>query len=240
MPGYIIHLTEAERVLNRMPQGLKQDIIDRKAWHDAFICGVLLPDAAGKRIKKQTHYWNERDMEDAIVVPDLELFLQRYCDSLRQPMVLGYLTHLHLDKVFFTEYFRRKVRFLDENGQETFERQKVHSAWHVEEQRRLSAAELFSQEWLYGDYTKLNTLLIGRHGLLLPEKPLHLDNPFGMDTAKLMEQAFTEIVGYLEESKTTVDEPRLLSVDSLERFMDEAAEELWTLVGKNLEKKGER
>lgn len=230
MPGYIIHLTEAERVFGAMPEAWRREIADLSAWHDAFICGVLLPDAAGKKVKARTHYWNEERVNDAIVVPDMAKFFHKHARELTQPVVLGYLTHLHLDKVFFTEYFHCKVRFLDENGQETMERQSVKTAWLVEEERELSPKELFSNSWLYSDYTKLNTLLIQGYGLSLPETALTLENPFEMDTEELMERAYTEIAGYLEESKTAVGEPKLLSVESLECFMDEAAHDFWKMV----------
>lgn len=236
MPGYIIHLTEAECVLKKMPLGWQSKLPGgsiSQAWYDAFLCGVLMPDAVGKKEKMQTHYWNVQNLNDAIIVPNLDLFLEQHGGELSQPVVLGYLTHLHLDKVFFTKYFHSKVLFLDENRKETFERQAVKYAWLKDECKELSPTELFSQDWLYGDYTKLNSLLIRRHGLTLPDQLLSLDNPFGLDTASLMQRVYEAIDSYLAESKTA-GKPKLLSLNSLEQFMDYAAEDLWTLISAKL------
>lgn len=113
MPGYIIHAVEAERVLENMPMKWRMKFSGgiSQEWHDAFLCGVLLPDAAGKEVKAQTHYWDENTLENVIVVPDLSSFLDQYAEMLEQPVVLGYLAHLHLDQLFFKHIFPKKCFF---------------------------------------------------------------------------------------------------------------------------------
>lgn len=238
MPGYIIHLTEAEYILKKMPLGLRNNLPSGnlyQEWHDAFIYGVLLPDAAGKAVKRQTHFWNDKNLDDAIVVPDINQFLEKYAKNLKEPLMLGYLAHLHLDKIFFTEYFHSKVKFLDGNGTETSKREQVSNAWLEEQQRTVPPQTLFSDEYLYGDYTKLNGLLLQKHPLELPKVGHDVGNPFSMDVKILVERAYQEIDRYLKESAMVTGAPALLNLESVECFMEVAAQKFWEMVEEYLQ-----
>ena len=180
MPGYIIHLAEAELILKKLRD---KNINPSKEWKQQFQYGALLPDAASGSGKKESHFWREADMDQIVITPDLETFMKRYpCHlqensfmfssaSLPDPLLCGYLAHLHLDQCFFGRYFDRRVEFIDENGTPQKQFQKIRAARIRKSQEILSLEQFFSNEYLYGDYTKLNHYFVEKYKLEIPVYP---------------------------------------------------------------------
>lgn len=180
MPGYIIHLAEAELILKKLRD---KNIHPAKEWKQQFQYGVLLPDAVSGSGKKKSHFWREADMDQIVIAPDLEAFLRQYSchlqknpyvfssTSLPEPLLCGYLAHLHLDQCFFGRYFDRYVEFIDENGTPQKQFQKIHAARIRKSQKVVSLEQFFSNEYLYGDYTKLNHYFVEKYNLEIPVYP---------------------------------------------------------------------
>ena len=122
-------------------------------------------------------------MDQIVIAPDLEAFMKQYsCHlqkdpsmfssaSLPDPLLCGYLAHLHLDQCFFGRYFDRCVEFIDENGTPQKQFQKIHAARIRKSQEVVSLEQFFSNEYLYGDYTKLNHYFIEQYKLEIPVYP---------------------------------------------------------------------
>lgn len=180
MPGYIIHLAEAELILKKLQD---KNIHPAKEWKQQFQYGALLPDAVSGSGKKKSHFWREADMDQIVIAPDLEAFMKQYsCHlqknpsmfssaSLPDPLLCGYLAHLHLDQCFFGRYFDRCVEFIDENGTPQKQFQKIHAARIRKSQEVVSLEQFFSNEYLYGDYTKLNHYFVEKYKLEIPVYP---------------------------------------------------------------------
>lgn len=180
MPGYIIHLAEAELILKKLQD---KNIHPAKEWKQQFQYGALLPDAVSGSGKKKSHFWREADMDQIVIAPDLEAFMKQYsCHlqknpsmfssaSLPDPLLCGYLAHLHLDQCFFGRYFDRCVEFIDENGTPQKQFQKIHAARIRKSQEVVSLEQFFSNEYLYGDYTKLNHYFVEKYQLEIPVYP---------------------------------------------------------------------
>lgn len=180
MPGYIIHLAEAELILKKLQD---KNIHPAKEWKQQFQYGALLPDAVSGSGKKKSHFWREADMDQIVIAPDLEAFMKQYschlqknpsmfsCASLPDPLLCGYLAHLHLDQCFFGRYFDRCVEFIDENGTPQKQFQKIHAARIRKSQEVVSLEQFFSNEYLYGDYTKLNHYFVEKYQLEIPVYP---------------------------------------------------------------------
>ena len=180
MPGYIIHLAEAELILKKLQD---KNIHPAKEWKQQFQYGALLPDAVSGSGKKKSHFWREADMDQIVIAPDLEAFMKQYschlqknpsmfsCASLPDPLLCGYLAHLHLDQCFFGRYFDRCVEFIDENGTPQKQFQKIHAARIRKSQKVVSLEQFFSNEYLYGDYTKLNHYFVEKYQLEIPVYP---------------------------------------------------------------------
>ena len=54
MPGYVIHLAEAELILDKMRKLRQTD----DAFEQAFLTGTLLPDTRLKGEKRFSHFWD--------------------------------------------------------------------------------------------------------------------------------------------------------------------------------------
>ena len=93
MPGYVIHLAEAELILDKMRKLRQTD----DAFEQAFLTGTLLPDTRLKGEKRFSHFWDPDKLECLALGPDLARFTDKYGQRLNEPVMLGYLAHLHLD-----------------------------------------------------------------------------------------------------------------------------------------------
>lgn len=237
MPGYVIHLTEANMILQQMPDwysALCSEMNLNLSWKNEYLCGSVLPDAVPYSEKEHTHFWDKGDMDKVLITPHLQRFMSQHKRNLLDPLVLGYLAHLHLDLVFFRDYFPRYIRFVNADGADTLTEKNIHHVELVLQPQQISLSQLFSDRFLYGDYTKLNTLLIQKYGLpdmLCPERK---DNPFEMNLANSVAIVKKELHRYLEESHTVTGEPRILEYAPLEAFMRQAAIWFWKFVEQNL------
>ena len=73
MPGYIIHLAEAKLITDSLEK-MMPSIELTSTWREEFYYGSLLPDAAQKGQKSNSHFWNKKDVQYVTMVPDLESF----------------------------------------------------------------------------------------------------------------------------------------------------------------------
>lgn len=170
MPGFILHMLHGTMYLKQ--SGLHYSAEELKQ----FQMGLLIPDVnkVHKRQNDESHFFSSDQKGKILKVPDVNNF--KYRKYIDQPFVLGYAAHLYLDKFFFEEYFKQYVNFLDEDGQATDESDKIEKVYIVKSKKYISVDELFSEDYLYGDYTMLNQYLVKKYHIKMVEFT-HIDNP---------------------------------------------------------------
>ena len=117
MPSIIFHLTEAKLITQHLREASADyPFTHIHGWQNDFTIGSILPDAIPRPLKYKTHFWHPSDFTHVVIAPDLNLWQKTYPNTLKEPMLIGYLAHLHLDYLYFTEYLPSIVRFLNEQG----------------------------------------------------------------------------------------------------------------------------
>lgn len=223
MPGYIIHLAEANIILSMLDQKENFKYKEDLEWRKLFQYGVLAPDIGGKECKQMSHFWNHEDKKKVIQTPDLYLFLQKYKIGVDNPLLYGYFAHLHLDKFFWENYVKHCVTFIDHFGKEENNLEKIEAVKIRKSNQIVSIKQFFSEEYLYGDYTKLNLYFIRRYGIKLPEYPTKRELSI-MKIQTVDFEKFSNMLKKIEEfirqsEKYSENELKVFSKYSIERFL---------------------
>lgn len=166
MPGYIMHLAEGKLLEKALTdRGFLKGERDLSLFKD----GLLLPDTKRKKEKITSHFWNPKDLDRLAIPPDLELFAQAYGKRLREPVFLGYWAHLHLDRLFVTEFWPQNFRFLDDAQEEQVLGEKIRKVYLIRKKISVPVQEFYSAEWYYGDYSRMNARFLEEYDLCVPE-----------------------------------------------------------------------
>lgn len=225
MPGYIIHLVEAKIVCDF----IKKTVIQKKfsQGQDEFFYGSLLPDAGGKAQKQRSHFWNKEESNRIIMTPDINRFLDKYAVVMkRSPLHEGYLTHLHLDREFWNSYIKKQVEFLDINDEPTEHIQELKGVLIKKTGSVISPEKFFSKNYLYGDYTRLNKVLIQKYGLMIPVYNECHGNRIEESDNDNMQQVLEKLKRYIADSSRFGEtELTVLSLDTLEVFLKQTAQQ---------------
>lgn len=214
MPGFILHLTAAKMVLDKLDNSINQN---------DFFVGNILPDTVPDKLI--SHFRSPARCGQRIEYPELDSFLNKYESLLGDSSVLGYYYHLFIDRKFFLEHLPKIVTFLGKNGQEESETVKVVAARLNNTGEVIPIEQFFSEEYYYGDFTKMNTYLLERYQL-----PMNLDvnvkNP-GIEEVDYQDvkKALEQLESYLEVPMEAVDSLRVFDLKQLLAFLEEAAEE---------------
>lgn len=207
MPGYILHLLHGKMYLNYAQIHFTEQETEK------FRIGLLMPDSnkAVKIADDRSHFYTAEQTGRILQTPDLRYFPYRH--RIEDPFILGYAAHLYLDRFFFGEFFRQRVHFLDENGQPTPERSKAVRVFLAESQQYITPQELFSEEYLYGDYTMLNRY-ITEHYQIEPVRAVPFDCPIAEVHPENLEIVLKALDSYLQES-TGSTQMKVFRADSL-------------------------
>jgi hypothetical protein len=226
MPGYIMHMAEANLILKEL--GCNKD----EKWEREFIAGNLLPDTKKKFAKVTSHFWNPNTLEDMAIAPDLERFLECYKDKLHIPVVLGYYAHLYLDERFVRVYWPEMVTFYDDNGNIQTKKCDITKAKIGISGELVSRDDFFSAEYYYGDYSKMNNYFVERYQIDL------MKNYALLDECPITEVQKEDLVQVLEELRWIMnhcankrrEEIKVFSEEKLCRFLEETAREFMSEV----------
>lgn len=214
MPGYILHLTAAQILIQKSNE--KLNVND-------FLVGNLLPDTVKE--KTVSHFRSPARYGKRIEYPELQPFLDKYKDIMKWDSVKGYLYHLYIDRKFMREYLPTIVTFLDEQGQEDDETKTVTQVLLHRTGEKIPIKQFFSEEYYYGDFTKMNTYLIEHYQVPLNLK-IRAENPeIGEVNYQDVEKVLGELKSYLGVPKEAVEELNVFEMESLLRFLENAAEE---------------
>jgi len=153
MPGFILHMTAAKM------------LFDKLSWidQDTFQVGNLIPDSVTD--KTFSHFRHPDRSKKLMVYPDLDLFLNKYRHLLSDSSCLGYYFHLYIDRVYAKNYIPQIITFYDANGKESSDKASITHAFIKRAGELVPIKTIFSDEYYYGDFTKMNTYLMKRFTL---------------------------------------------------------------------------
>lgn len=223
MPGFVLHLLHGEMVMRKC-----RDLYDSESERNLFRLGLLLPDTVKSQEKYISHFYSVEQRHRILRLPDLDAFMEKYQNDMKNPLVLGYAAHLYLDFAFFSDYFLRYVLFSDENGRPTLDEQAVRSVFLIKDQKTISTEELFSEQYLYGDYTKMNQYLVQKYRIKPPFFPPMetWDNPIDEADPQNLPSVLTSLQKYLSVSNNMDADLSVFSADTLESALETYALEL--------------
>lgn len=221
MPGYIMHMAEANLILNKIGHNKSEE------WRRIFIAGSLLPDTKKKTEKITSHFWNPDTLEDMAIAPDLSRFLMKYRQDLNLPLVLGYYAHLHLDQRFVRDYWPDMAAFYDDEGRVQVKKKCITRTEIKKTGEVVSRDMFFSGEYYYGDYSKLNGYFVDRYHVDLEQNYAAVDTcPIQEVDVKDLQQVLRELRMIMHNyDRNKEEEIRVFSKKRLCKFLENTAEE---------------
>ena len=221
MPGYILHLTSARMFLDRLPA--ESPYRSDPQMRNDFYIGNLLPDAVSP--KNASHFYDPEFCDRMIVWPRTEVFLEKYRERMRDPVCLGYYYHLYIDKKFLKEYLPGVAEYYDRNGRRAQRKHEVSEVRLKRNGERIPRDRYLSEEYYYGDYTKMNTYLCERYQLpenLRADREPAIEEVRGAD----LEAVFEMIREYRKVPAEAVRDVRVFDVEDLLDFLEGAADNM--------------
>ena len=221
MPGYILHLTSARMFLDRLPA--ESPYRSDPQMRNDFYIENLLPDAVSP--KNASHFYDPEFCDRMIVWPRTEVFLEKYRERMRDPVCLGYYYHLYIDKKFLKEYLPGVAEYYDRNGRRAQRKHEVSEVRLKRNGERIPRDRYLSEEYYYGDYTKMNTYLCERYQLpenLRADREPAIEEVRGAD----LEAVFEMIREYRKVPAEAVRDVRVFDVEDLLDFLEEAADNM--------------
>lgn len=226
MPGYILHLTEASLILKELKQ---EGYHFSEEWINAFRLGNLLPDTKRKREKITSHFWNPDSLEQQAIAPDLHLFYkkyrsEKYLSDFPAPVMLGYLAHLHLDACYVNSYWDTLLEFQDEKGHPQTLQKEIRKVWLKIRKTEIPVADFFSENYYYGDYSRMNAYLLHKYQLPVPTYDPNLFCPVEEVQVSDLQDVLQELQYLCDTVKPGAEKDlTVFDLPSLEQFIQETA-----------------
>lgn len=214
MPGFILHLTAAKMLLDKFHIPVDQN---------AFYIGNLLPDTAAD--KEKSHFRAIERCGKMVEYPETDVFAEKYRALLTESSALGYYYHLYIDRKFLKEFYPRVLRYLNADRVEEEDRDKVVWAYVCKTKEIVPVRQFLSEEYYYGDFTRMNRWLVDRYQL-----PLNLDpfikNP-GIEEVdyRKAEIVLEQLMSYMSQPVEMVNELKVFDIEELLIFLENAAAE---------------
>lgn len=220
MPGYIIHLSVANKFLEIYDKNLSEKN------KSEFLLGCVAPDILLKENidKQEAHFAGEYNFISC--APDIEKFNNKYENELENFFVKGYFTHLYTDYCFYTKYLKEMLEYVEESivYEDSTQRFKNNKFLIKQTSEIKPASWIFSREGIYDEYNISNPTLIEKYNI-----NLNLDN---VDNIKMEEidmqklQQVNERLSKCIKTYGTATELKIMSYDSLNNFIENTAIEL--------------
>lgn len=233
MPGYVIHLAEAKLIVDKLEKTMS-NIKLKVTWREEFYYGALLPDAIEKSKKGLSHFWNKKDVKCITMVPDLDAFCKKYVGKRDDPVYWGYLLHLQLDRLFWEKFMKKNVEFIDKDGKETELLENVAGVKLKKNGKIIGVKEFFSEEYLYGDYTKLNDEFIRNYDLIVPSYKDAIENVIEEADYKEMKNTLNKLKLFIGENKIADGQTKVIHFKEMNEFLKETAEQFINNYGREM------
>lgn len=226
MPGYILHLTAAQMLLNTLPDF--PELSGAITSTNDFLIGNLLPDTTTD--KAHSHFRNPIYRDKMMEYPDLNVFLNKYRRLLHDASCLGYYFHLYIDRKFFKDYIPQVVTFLDADGNVADTKRDITHVYLHKSNCRIPTGDYLTEKYYYGDYTKMNTYLTQRFQI-----PFALDtnvkNP-GIDEVNYedVENVLAQLRSFMDVPASAINELTVFDVEDLLAFLQSSANDFLSLL----------
>lgn len=222
MPGYIIHLTEAALICRTL-QKSSQNLSDE--WINLFQLGCLLPDTKRKAAKQTSHFWNPAHLNRQAIAPDLNIFYQKYGRHFSDPLMLGYRTHLKLDAFYVNQFWDTVLEFHDFKGADAVLSREIKTVYLKHFHKEIPVEQFFSEEYYYGDYTRMNGYFLNKYRLTLPVYEKNISCPVQEVNTEDLKEILYELKYLASHSGNSIpDTLRVFSLKDLEHFIHHAAD----------------
>ena len=194
MASAIIHLCIAKEVNKVL--GMDEKLL---------FLGTIAPDLSKEigQSKEISHFLDHSNEDD---IPNIDRFLNKYEEELRNPFEMGYFIHLLTDKYWFRDYVYKYIeRYSIESGRKDL----TYSAL---------------KQLIYDDYTNINIDLIDKYGLSLElfydkiNYPTSKITEIPMDKLPIIVEKMGLIIEESKEEKTSV-----FDTYDIVKFIDETA-----------------
>ena len=167
--------------------------------------GTIAPDLSKEigQSKEISHFLDHSNEDD---IPNIDRFLNKYEEELRNPFEMGYFIHLLTDKYWFRDYVYKYI-----------ERYSIASG-----RKDLTYSAL--KQLIYDDYTNINIDLIDKYGLSLElfydkiNYPTSKITEIPMDKLPIIVEKMGLIIEESKEEKTFV-----FDTYDIVKFIDETA-----------------
>ncbi len=156
MPGYVIHMAAASRVI-------EEKGISISSFKDAFLLGNIIPDAMARTAKKESHFWDDETYGNLNRIPNIEDFIKKYGHRLDEPFVLGYYSHLLLDNLFVKEYWKNNFTLLDKEMKPESRYDLVRFIRLKKDNQIYEREHFLSDDMYYGDYDRMYPYIFDRY-----------------------------------------------------------------------------
>ena len=194
MASAIIHLCIAKEVNKVL--GMDEKLL---------FLGTIAPDLSKEigQSKEISHFLDHSNEDD---IPNIDRFLNKYEEELRNPFEMGYFIHLLTDKYWFRDYVYKYIeRYSIESGRKDL----TYSAL---------------KQLIYDDYTNINIDLIDKYGLSLE---LFYDK-INYPTSKITEIQMDKLPIIVEKMGLIIEESKeektfIFDTYDIVKFIDETA-----------------
>ena len=220
MPGYVIHLALAEEIVRRL------DIRD-DAFVNQFFIGSIIPDVFKASEKKESHFWSDETFKLFVRKPDVRAFEEKYHGYMDNPYVLGYYAHLLLDAMFIDHYWLKYFLFYNADMRKATLYDEVAQVYLVEEGSYYPREVFFSKEMYYGDYDIMNSYMINKHHIRIPELSV-IPDIIEEVNCKESEQALNDMIRLMEKTvgDTKMPQLKVFNLGEIEALIDCVAEKI--------------
>ncbi len=224
MPGYVIHLAVAEKVIKLCD--ITDDIVA-----DSIRIGSIMPDTQKGDNKKESHFWTDENFKEFVRKPSINNFLDKYGSRLNEPYVFGYYAHLYFDYIFVSEYWKKHFSFMDNNMREVTLFDEVDMVKMLQEDRTVARKEFFSSEMYYGDYDRLNSYIIAQYNIKVPEltEQMKQDSTIINEVnLKDVEDVLSDMITFIKKSDKNISYPqtKVFNLEELETLIEEVSRSL--------------
>lgn len=219
MPGFILHMTAAQMLFEKY---------HIPANRDAFEVGNLIPDSVSD--KTFSHFRHPERNEKLMVYPDMDLFLDKYKQLLSESSCLGYYFHLFTDRIYAKDYIAEIVEFFSADGHLASDRADITHAFIKRTKELVPIKTFFSDEYYYGDFTKLNTYLLQRFRLSTDISET-IQNP-GIDEVDYtnISTIKTQLKSYLDVPENAVQSLKVFDIEHLLSYLEQIVDDFAQLM----------
>lgn len=229
MPGFIIHLAEARRIVDVMKTEYGEDGLYEN--YERFALGCILPDITDD--KEKTHFRPEWQRRLITKYPDIGMVLKAYEGKPLAPEDIGIITHLRMDQLYVERLWPEYFTFRDVDGHETKVWDDI-SYVDMKDGRKVPLNTFFSSEYFYGDYDVLNPSIIKNVQPKIPRGKIydsvHIHIPgYENVTGVMIDKA---LAAYCFECTDPGRDTRVFSYEVIMDFIDYCVKDMMDIIKK--------